>query len=107
GATIESSTGQQGWVQSGSTRRFFTTNARKSWYIRDIDLAGPADAAMEAGAMNDPLGYRDGTLVRLANGTTIYMISHGMRRPFVSSAEFKRMGFKTDNIKTVTAAELA
>jgi hypothetical protein len=105
GATLRGSTGQEAWVTSTGTRPFFSRNVRDSYLIRDEELAGPADAQV-AGAMADPIGFRDGSLVQVADGGTIYFISDGKRRPFSSSKVFSRMGFKTSNIRTVTPTEL-
>jgi hypothetical protein len=106
GATLKGSTGQEAWVTPTGTRPFFSRNVRNSYLVRDVELAGPADAQV-AGAMSDPIGFRDGTLVRVADAATIYFISDGKRRPFSSSKVFARMGFKTSNIRTVTPTELA
>jgi hypothetical protein len=105
GATLKGSTGQEAWVTPAGTRPFFSRNVRDSYVIRDVELAGPADAQV-AGAMSDPIGFRDGTLLRVADGQTIYFISDGKRRPFSSSKVFARMGFKTSNIRTATPTEL-
>ena len=107
GAALKASTSREAWLISGTARPFFSRNVRDSYVIRDIDLAGPADSRMADGSASDPLGFRDGTLVRVADGSTIYIISDGARRPFRSSKILTRMGFKTSNIRTATAAELA
>lgn len=107
GAAVRASSGTEGWMMSGIARHFFNTKVRQSYMIRDVDFAQPADELLAAGAFSDPLGFRDGTLVRVADETTIYMISDGKRRPFRSSTVFKRMGFSSGNIRSVTPAELA
>jgi hypothetical protein len=107
GAALKSSTGQEAWVRTGIARRFFSTNVRTSWQLRDVDLAGPADSKVSEGLSQDPLGFRDGTLVRVADATTIYIISDGMRRAFSSAAAFARMGYKEENVRAVTPGELA
>ncbi len=106
GATIRGSTGQEAWVTPTGTRPFFSRTVRDSYLVRDVELAGPADAQV-AGAMADPIGFRDGTLVRVADGSTVYFISDGKKRPFSSSKVFARMGFKDSNVRTATPTELA
>ena len=107
GAALKASTSREAWLISETARPFFSKNVRDSYTIRDIDLAGPADSHMAGGATSDPLGFRDGTLVRVAETTTIYFISDGLRRSFRSSKVFARMGFRASNIRTATPAELA
>lgn len=50
------------------------------------------------------LTFRDGSL--LSNKGTVYIISNGLRRPIASPAAFLRLGFKWNNIKPVSDAEL-
>jgi N-acetylmuramoyl-L-alanine amidase-like protein len=107
GATLKGTTGAEAWLLAGTARQFFSRNVRDSYLVRDIDLAGPADAQMASATTAEPLGFRDGTLVRVADGTRIYIISDGRRRPFSSMKMFTRMGFDPENIREATAAELA
>jgi hypothetical protein len=107
GAVLYASFGNEGWVRSGLAKPFFNKKVRTSYQIRDIDRAGPADEMVTAGSTSSPVGFRDGTLIRVVDTTTIYMVSDGKRRPFPSSTVFARMGFKSANILAVTPAELA
>ena len=50
------------------------------------------------------LKFRDGSL--LSNKGGVYIISDGLRRPIVSPEAFLRLGFKWNNIKAVSDAEL-
>lgn len=50
------------------------------------------------------LTFRDGSL--LSNKGGVYIISDGLRRPIVSPEAFLRLGFKWNNIKAVSDAEL-
>ncbi len=107
GAALKDSTGQEARVMSGIAHRFYSSNARRSWQIRDVDLAQGADGKITEGLGAEQIGFRDGTLVRAANTTTIYVISDAMRRPFSSTSAFRKMGYKSSNIRTVTPDELA
>lgn len=51
-----------------------------------------------------PLKFRDGSL--LSNRGGVYIISNGMRRPIVSPAAFLRLGFKWNNVRAISDAEL-
>ncbi|MEX2392924.1 MAG: peptidoglycan recognition protein [Actinomycetota bacterium] len=107
GAALYSSFESEAWMKSGIARPFFNSKVRGSYKIRSIDRAGPADEVITAGSTSPVIGLRDGTLVRVTDTTTIYMISDGKRRAFPSSTTFSRMGFKAENILSVTPAELA
>lgn len=52
----------------------------------------------------EKLKFRDGSL--LSNRGGVYIISNGLRRPIVSPAAFLRLGFKWNNIRAVSDAEL-
>ena len=91
--------GAEAWMLGGFARQFLTRSARDSWVIRDVDMAGPADSDIAAGVTAPRVGFRDGTLIRAANGTAIYMISDGKRRQFRNSTIFARMGYQSANIE--------
>jgi hypothetical protein len=107
GAALFSSTGSEAWFLGGVARPFMNGKVRGSHVIRDVDLAGPADAEVADGATSTRVGFRDGTLIRLSGAERIYIVSAGKRRPFQSSSTFSRMGFDSENIVTVTLDELA
>jgi hypothetical protein len=79
---------------------------RQSYRIRGADMA-LADGVVAGGSTSPRLGFRDGTLIRQSGTSGIYIVSDGKRRPFTSSTTFSRMGYKSENIRTVSAAELA
>ncbi len=105
GSALRSSGGAESWMNGGLAKRFGSTKVRKSYAIRDVEMA--ATGLGGGGMSSGQFGFRDGTLIRVANGTTIYIVSDGKRRPFRSTTTFKRMGFKAENILSVTPAELA
>lgn len=107
GTSLRSTDLREGIVASGGVRPFLTSNIRKSHGIRDIDLAGPADAAMAGAPANRPMGFRNGTLVKAESSAAVYVISDGRRRHIRSGYLFDAMGYKRENIRKVTDAELA
>jgi hypothetical protein len=107
GIAVRASTGTEGWMIGGIARHFFNKKVRSTYLIRDAEFAEPADELLAAGAIEDPIGFRDGSLLRLADSTTIYMVSDHKRRAFSSAGVFRKMGFLEENILTVTPAELA
>lgn len=51
-----------------------------------------------------PLTFRDGSL--LSNRGNVFIISDGLKRPIDSPAAFLRLGFKWENVKPVSDAEI-
>ena len=49
---------------------------------------------------------RDGTLVQSDKDAMVYLVSKGLLRP-LSDAAFKRRGYKTKNVKTLPATDVA
>ncbi len=54
----------------------------------------------------DTLGYREGTVIQ-GSGPTVYVISEGKKRPFVSVNAFNGLGYKWGIIKRVSDAHLS
>lgn len=52
-----------------------------------------------------PLIYRDGTLVK-GSGATVYIISEGVKRPFISGDVFRALGYSFGNVVTDTGGVL-
>lgn len=50
----------------------------------------------------DPIKFKDGELVKSDHEATVYFISNGVRRPFVSGDAFKELGYKFENVITAT-----
>lgn len=50
----------------------------------------------------DPIKFKDGELVKSDHDATVYFISNGARRPFVSGDAFKELGYKFQNVITTT-----
>ena len=69
---------------------------------KNLIIASEADVDQIPNGEN--LKFRDGSL--LSNRGGVYIISNGLRRPIVSPAAFLRLGFKWNNIKAVSDAEL-
>lgn len=106
GTTLRSSAGGEAWMRGTIARPFVSSRARASHMIRGVDLAGPADPEVAGGATSQPIGFRDGTLVRASGTSGVYLVSGGKRLPFPNSSTFRRMGYAPSQIREVTAAEL-
>jgi hypothetical protein len=107
GTALRSSDTREAVVLAGMGRPYLTTNVRTSYAIRDFDLAGPADSQVTNAQTNPPVGFRDGTLIRMIGDGAVYVIADGIRRHITSRHLFDVMGYKNSNIRAVTPAELA
>lgn len=56
---------------------------------------------LEKFVLAEPLKFRDGSLLKLANDSTIYLISQGKRRPITSFEAFAEFGYQWENVITV------
>jgi len=55
----------------------------------------------------DPVLFTDGILVREIGSATVYIISHGQKKPFVSEDVFTALGFKKDQVIATNGKTLA
>ena len=90
------STGQEAWVTPTGTRPFFSRNVRDSYLVRDVELAGPADAQVAAARWPTRSASATAPSSASRRATTIYFISDGKRRPFSSS-----QGVRADGVQDV------
>lgn len=49
-----------------------------------------------------PILFIDGELIKSVNSTAIYLVDQGKKRPFTSSQDFENLGYKWENIITVS-----
>jgi hypothetical protein len=107
GAALHASDVREAWMLGGTARPFITRTVRNSYRIRDVDLVGPADEAIEAGLSAPPVRFRDGSLIKAAAAPAVYLISDGQRRHISSGRTFTKMRYQWSNVRVVTEAELA
>lgn len=50
--------------------------------------------------------FREGSLVKMTDDHTVYVVSDGMKRPILSEATFLGMGWKWENVQTVDRLSL-
>ncbi len=62
---------------------------------------------LEKFATGQPVTFRDGELVKSSDESTVYLISNGQRRPFVSAEDFENLGFSWQNIRVTSSTVLA
>ncbi|MBI2645281.1 hypothetical protein HYW94_03870 [Candidatus Uhrbacteria bacterium] len=55
----------------------------------------------------DPVLFADGTLVREIGSTTVFIISHGQKRPFVSENIFTTLGYQKERVMETNGKTLA
>ncbi len=64
-----------------------------SWRIHTAD-AGELEAYFDGA----PIPFPDGTLMRVPNNPTVYVVSDGKRRPIISADTFLGLGYEWDDI---------
>lgn len=80
--------------------------------ILDNNFSHPqvvAKSATEFSAytVGDPLGFKDGTLVRNTDNKRIFVISNGKKRAFPSKKAFAKYGYSWDNVIKVSSTILS
>ena len=55
---------------------------------------------------NIPVGFKDGTLVRLAGSSNIYVIEHNKKRLIADTDTFAALGYKRENVTTLNQITL-
>ena len=106
GAALLSDDGSmEAWMIGGIAHPFMSSNIRNTYVIRDIDRVSGYDNEITLGALSSQVPVRDGTLVRVIGGSTIFLIADGQRHR-VSSRSMSVMDFKSSNVMPVTQAEL-
>lgn len=49
-----------------------------------------------------PLLFEDGVLLKSNSSSAVYLIANGQKRPFISGTDFEKLGYKWDNVITVS-----
>lgn len=101
-----SATGPVYWIVSGARRHVPSRNVLTTWF-RPEEIARVNDARVALHSVGAPLGFRDGTLVRGTDSPKVWVIAGGQRRHIRSGAVLDALGFRRENIRTASAAELA
>ncbi len=71
-------------------------------YFQDILIEKVKDSILQNYLTREPYKLRDGELVRTATDeNTLFVISEGKRRPFISSEIFNTLGYKKKNVVVV------
>jgi hypothetical protein len=94
------------WIRGPQRRHVPSRNVLTTWFAPE-EVARVDDVKVNAHALGPTLGFRDGTLVKLADSGKVWVIAGGKRRYITSGAVLSALGFERDNIRTVTNSELA
>ena len=102
GAIVRAADGSE-WTIGATTRmRNRTSTVRRSWY-RDAEVATalPGDLGLPEGT---PQSYRQGTLLRLGDGS-YWIVSDGTKRKFDSPFVYTSFGYSTAAAFSITTTE--
>jgi len=94
------------WIRDIQRRHIPSRNVLTSWFAPE-EVARVSDIKVSAHPLGPTLGFRDGTIVRRAGDAKVWVIAGGTRRHITSGAVLSALGFRRDNIRTVTSSELA
>jgi len=110
--TLETAYPQGALVQSPETDEIFYVDGNKRHAvvtddIRDTKYAGWRVHVAEPGELEGyfdgaPIPFPDGTLMRVDNNPTVYVVSDGKRRPIISEDTFLGLGYEWEDVVWTT-----
>lgn len=100
--TYFSADGEVYVFRAGLKHRIYPFVVKQRGMTPDIDFATEVVSDWTTG---DPIPPRNGTLVKDAASTTIYLVSSGALRPLTDAA-FKHRGYRLKNVLTVPQADI-
>lgn len=92
------------YIENGKKRLF--TSAQLFEYLEYSWTKIKADADAAYYLEGDVMRYPNGTLVRVAGASDIYLINNGQRRKFVSADLFLKLGYKWKNVIDIDGSEI-
>ncbi len=101
----DKTTGGVYWVDAGSKAPLWDAVFLKTKFKnKKIIAVSPQELAVYPTV--EPVLFGDGELVKSPTTAAVYLISDGKKRPFLSGEVFEKLGYKWDNIITVSARVL-
>jgi len=102
----DSKTGGVYYVENGTKaplvdRIFLTTK------FKDKPITKVSPEILNTYPTVDPVKFNDGALLKSDSFPTVYLISNGEKRPFTEEAIFRNLGYKMENILTVSSKILS
>ena len=70
--------------------------------FKDYNIIKTDKAELDQYITIDPVLFEDGELVKSSNSSAVYVISDGKKRPIMSGVAFEKIGYKWNNIITVS-----
>jgi hypothetical protein len=64
-------------------------------------------ASLDTLTTGSAIRFPDGTLLKTASDPRVYLISSGTKRPFAAERDFRALGFRFANVKTVNTKALS
>lgn len=92
---------------SGGIKRPLLERALLQTNFVHVPIRPDRSGTLDALPLGAPALFSDGSLVKSENDPTVYIISHGQKRPFVSEEAFTALGFSWSQIVSTTGSTLA
>lgn len=96
-------------IQNGQRRKIHCWNVFLSHKFRYQDVVVVPDSRLSQYSedIDNPLGFRDGMLIKEKGTNKIYVISNGKRRCITNTQVFEDLGYKWASVKEYAASELS
>lgn len=102
----DKTTGGVYYVESGEKKPIKTRDILRLVY-GDLRISPVSPEELAKYPTAAPVMIKDGELVKEKNGTTIYVISRGQKRPIASADVFEDFGYRATFVKEVSSETLA
>ncbi|MBI4252948.1 hypothetical protein HY623_02070 [Candidatus Uhrbacteria bacterium] len=92
---------------SGGIKRPLLERALLQANFARMPIRPDRKGALDAVPLGAPMLFSDGSLIKSDGDPTVYIISHGQKRQFVSEEAFTALGFSWNQVMSTTGATLA
>lgn len=95
-------------IENGERMDFSSEESLRLSGYGNYTIKNISASQLEFYPLHDTFKYPDGTLIKAKDGTTVYMIEEGKKRPLnITAEEFERLGFKWDQIITLIPKDMS
>lgn len=101
----DKTTGGVYWVQDGEKSPIWDAVFLKTKFT-DREIIAADTEQLNKYITIDPVLFEDGELLKSSDSMSVFVISDGKKRPFLSGAIFEKLGYKWENIITVSSKVL-
>ncbi|OGZ34464.1 MAG: hypothetical protein A2Y98_04015 [Candidatus Portnoybacteria bacterium RBG_19FT_COMBO_36_7] len=93
-------------IENGLKREILSAQVFTKFGYKWNKIITISDEELARYLVGDFVGYKNGTLAKSGAEATVYLLSGGQKLAFISAEQFSNMGYKNQNVLTVSVGEL-